>query len=170
MEIKKEISKWKGFLKNDAVECAFELGATGAYLKVQLSEYWGKTKPVLFPFLQEKEKPKFKEELRNLLEMKLKKKRSLKVPAYVFPRMCKELHDLLLCSLASERSPDEIVAGLRSDAEMRAEVVELLVSKVGSRASVRYQRNFFDKMLSGDSDLKKLLNAQKEKKGFPYDI
>ena len=170
MKIKKRISKWSEFLKKDALECAYELGATGAYLKVRILEYWDKTQPVLFPFLQDNEKPRFKKELRDLLGAKYKKKSYLKIPAYVFSKLCKEMYDLLLCSVASERSPDEIIDGLRSDLEMRREVVDLLISKVNSKTSVKAQRMFLDGIFSGDKDLKRLLNEQKAKKGFPYDI
>ena len=53
---------------------------------------------------------------------------------------------------------------------MRNEVVELLLSKINLKTSLDNQQAFLNRILSGDDDLRVLLNKQKEKKGFPHNI
>jgi hypothetical protein len=166
----KQINKWKDYLWKDAVDGAFDLGATVAYLKICGSIYWVEASRLIFNLPEEKEKLKFKDQLQNLLEKKFNEMSSLKISKPVFSKMGNEMHTLLLCSLASQRSPDEIIDGLENDPEMREEVINLLISKVKRKTSQEHQRIFFDKIFSGDVGLRKLLNEQTEKKGFPYGI
>ena len=92
------------------------------------------------------------------------------INSYVFGKLTNEMYKLLACSLAGNRSPDEIIFGLQSDTEMREEVIELLISEIKTNSSLDSQRTFLNRLLSGDDDLRTLLNKQKEKKGFPHNI
>jgi len=168
VQSKKPVNKWKAYLRKDLIDSAYDLGATITELKIRGFNYWvgiGRT----FLFGKKKES-RFKDELRELLDKKFHETSSLRISEQIFSRMCKELHDLLLCSLASQRSPDEIIDGLQGDSEMREEVIDLIISKVARKTFVKQQRIFLGRIFSGDPDLRRLLKAQKEKKGFPHNI
>ena len=112
----------------------------------------------------------FKQQLHELLASKYKKMPDVTMTCRVFDKLSDEIYKLLSCSMASNRTPNEIIFGLQSDTEMRNEVVELLISGIDSKTSFDHQRTFINKILSGDDDLRVLLNKQKEKKGFPHNI
>ena len=164
--MKPNIIKIKTYLKEDAINCSFELGWTVAWLNDTAHSCWDKFKNISI----KKDNLKFKQQLTTLLSSKLNEMTDLKITDIASEKMNIEMHKLLTCSLASNRTPDEIISGLRSDAEMRNEVVELLISKIKLKTSLDSQRIFLNRILSGDNDLLALLNKQKDKKGFPHNI
>jgi len=164
--MKSTLDKWKFYIWEDTKSCSFELGYTIGELNNLAVNYWGKFKKAYFPSDQQK----FKQQLPELLVSKLNQMPDVTMDSHVFDKLTNEMYKLLSCSLAGNRSPDEIVFGLQSDTEMRNEVVELLVSEIKLNSSLGSQRTFLNRILSGDEDLRALLNKQKEKKGFPHNI
>jgi len=112
----------------------------------------------------------FKQQLLGLLADKCNKMPDVTMTPKVFDELTNEMMSLLSCSLAANRTPDEIILGLQSDPDMRNEVVDLVLSRVKTKTSLDSQRIFLNRILSGDDDLRALLNKQKEKKGFPHTI
>ena len=146
--------------------CSFELGSTIGHLNSLANKVRIKfNKVYVSPPHQE-----FKQQLPELLASKLKKTPDVTITPHVFDKLATEMVKLFSCSLASNRTPDEIILGLQSDTEMRNEVVELLISRIKTKTSLDSQRTFLHRILSGDDDLRVLLNKQKEKKGFPHTI
>ena len=164
--MKSTLDKWKFYIWEDTKSCSFELGYTIGELNNLAVNYWEKFKKAYFPANPQK----FKQQLPELLASKLNQMPDVTINSHVFDKLTNEMYKLLSCSLAGNRSPDEIIFGLQSDTEMRNEVVELLVSKIKSNSSLDNQRTFLNRLLSGDDDLRTLLNKQKEKKGFPHNI
>ena len=164
--MKSTLDKWKFYIWEDTKSCSFELGYTIGELNNLAVNYWEKFKKAYFPANPQK----FKQQLPELLASKLNQMPDITMDSLIFDKLTNEMYKLLSCSLASNRSPDEIIFGLQSDTEMREEVVELLVSKIKSNSSLDNQRTFLNRLLSGDDDLRTLLNKQKEKKGFPHNI
>ena len=165
---KSKIDRWKYYLWADTINCSFELGYAIGQLNNLAVNYWGKFKKAYFlPRPQ-----KFKQQLSEILASKLNQMPDVTMNSLIFDKLTNEMYKLLSCSLASNRSPDEIIFGLQSDTEMRNEVVELLISKIELITSLDNQRTYLDRILSGDGDedLRVLLNKQKEKKGFPHNI
>lgn len=160
------LDKWKSYIWEDTISCSFELGYTIGELNNLAVNYWEKFKKAYFPTDQQK----FKQQLPELLVSKLNQMPDVTINSHVFEKLTNEMYKLLSCSLAGNRSPDEIIFGLQSDTEMRNEVVELLVSEIKSNSSLGSQRTFLNRLLSGDDELRILLNKQKEKKGFPHNI
>ena len=117
-------------------------------------------------YLPREPKP-FKQELPALLAAKLSEMPDVTIDSRAFSKLAEELYKLLACSLASNRTPDEIISGLQADAEMRDEVVKMLIK---SRRTLKGQKAFLNAILSGDEDLRALLNAQQTKPGFPHNI
>jgi len=160
------IEKCKYFINDEIQRNSYSLGWVVGYIQVSAVNGWSQAKGAFrFPRNQ-----KFSQELEKLLALKLKKMSDLTLPDKVFEKLASELYKLLLCSLASNRTPDEVIDGLQNDIEMRAEVVELMLSQTGTDPSYKDQRVFLDGVLSGDADLRALLNKQMKKKGFPYNI
>jgi len=160
------LDKWKYYIWEDTKSCSFELGYTIGELNNLAVNYWEKFKKAYFrPNPQ-----KFKQQLPELLVSKLNQMPDVTINSHVFEKLTNEMYKLLSCSLAGNRSPNEIIFGLQSDTEMRNEVVELLVSEIKSNSSLGSQRTFLNRLLSGDDELRILLNKQKEKKGFPHNI
>jgi len=160
------LDKWKYYIWEDTKSCSFELGYTIGELNNLAVNYWEKFKKAYFrPNPQ-----KFKQQLPELLVSKLNQMPDVTINSHVFEKLTNEIYKLLSCSLAGNRSPNEIIFGLQSDTEMRNEVVELLVSEIKSNSSLGSQRTFLNRLLSGDDELRILLNKQKEKKGFPHNI
>ena len=122
------------------------------------------------PPLPEEKEDKFEQELTQLLALKRQGMLDLEVPDNEFDELTIRMGRLFLTSLASNRTPDEIIEGLQEDAEMREEVIELLLSETNVPVSYQAQRAFLLKLLSGDEDFKSLLNKQTSKKGFPYNL
>lgn len=160
------LDKWKSYIWEDTISCSFELGYTIGELNNLAVNYWEKFKKAYFPPDQQK----FKQQLPELLVSKLNQMPDVTINSHVFEKLTNEMYKLLSCSLAGNRSPNEIIFGLQSDTEMRNEVVELLVSEIKSNSSLGSQRTFLNRLLSGDDELRILLNKQKEKKGFPHNI
>lgn len=145
---------------------SFELGSTVGHLNSLANKVRIKfNKVYVSPPHQE-----FKQQLPELLASKLKKMSDVTIKPHVFDKLTTEMVKLFSCSLASNRTPEEIILGLQSDTEMRNEVVELLISRIKTKTSLDSQRTFLQRILSGDDDLRVLLNKQKEKKGFPHTI
>ena len=164
--MKSSIDKWKSYLWEEAKGCSFELGYAVGRLNTSATDYWDRfEKAYTLNGYQ-----KFKQQLPEFLAFKLSQMPDVTLNSYVFDKLTNEMYKLLTCSLAGNSSPDEIILGLQSDTEMREEVVELLVSKIKSKSSLNDQRTFLNRILSGDEDLRVLLNKQKEKKGFPHNI
>jgi len=159
-------NKWKDYIWEDTLDCSFELGYTIGRLKRLTVNYWKKLNKTHALSGHQK----FKQQLPELLASKLKEMPDVKIPAHIFTELSNEMYKLLACSLASNRTPDEIILGLQADTEMRNEVVALLTSGVNSKTSLDDQRFFLNKILAGDDDLRILLNKQKKKKGFPHNI
>ena len=164
--MKSTLDKWKFYIWVDTKSCSFELGYTIGELNNLAVNYWEKFKKAYF----RPDQQKFKQQLPELLASKLNQMPDVTINSHVFDKLTNEMYKLLSCSLAGNRSPDEIIFGLQSDTEMRNEVVELLISKIKSNSSLDNQRTFLNGILSGDEDLRALLNKQKEKKGFPHNI
>ena len=160
------LDKWRFYIWEDTKSCSFELGYTIGELNNLAVNYWEKFKKAYFPANPQK----FKQQLPELLVSKLNQMPDVTINSHVFEKLTNEMYKLLSCSLASNRTPDEIIFGLQSDTEMRNEVVELLISEIKSNSSLGSQRTFLNRLLSGDDDLRTLLNKQKEKKGFPHNI
>ncbi|MFC1676648.1 hypothetical protein ACFL3G_06250 [Planctomycetota bacterium] len=163
---KSTIDKWGDYFCEGTTSCSFELGYTIGQLNNLAINYWGKFKKAYFPANPQK----FNQQLPELLASKLNQMPDVTMDNQVFDKLTSEMYKFLSCSLASNRSPDEIILGLQSDTEMREEVVDLLISKIELKTSLDNQRIFLDRILSGDEDLRALLNKQKEKKGFPHNI
>ena len=163
---KSAIDRWKYYIREDTKSCSFELGYAIGELNNLAVNYWEKFRKAYFPSNDQK----FKQQLPEFLVFKLSQMPDVTMNSLVFDKLTNEMYKLLTCSLAGNRSPDEIIFGLQSDTEMREEVVELLVSKIKSKSSLDNQRTFSNRILSGDEDLRVLLNKQKEKKGFPHNI
>ncbi|MFH1504975.1 MAG: hypothetical protein ABIH08_06295 [Candidatus Omnitrophota bacterium] len=159
-------NNWKHFIQEQAIDYSFELGYVTKRLRILLIRYREQIKNTLFP----PESPKFKQELSTFLASKLNEMPDLTLENKVFKKLNKVLTHFLICSLAGNRTADEIILGLQSDIEMRDEVVSLLIKKINSKASVDTQRVFLDQILLGDEELKKLLNQQTIIKGFPHTI
>lgn len=164
--MKSTLDKWKYYIWEDTKSCSFELGYTIGELNNLAVNYWEKFKKAYFRPNQQK----FKQQLPELLVSKLNQMPDVTMDRLIFDKLTNEMYKLLSCSLAGNRSPNEIISGLQSDTEMRNEVVELLVSEIKSNSSLGSQRTFLNRLLSGDDDLRILLNKQKEKKGFPHNI
>ena len=164
--MKSATDKWKSYLWKEAKGCSFELGYTAGRLNTSATDYWGKFKKTYFSANPQK----FKQQLPELLASKLNQMPDITMDSLIFDKLTNEMYKLLSCSLAGNRSPDEIIFGLQSDTDMREEVVELLVSEIKSNSSLGSQRTFLNRLLSGDEDLRALLNKQKKKKGFPHNI
>ena len=163
---KSTIDRWKYYIREDTKSCLFELGYAIGELNNLAVNYWEKFKKAYFP----PNNQKFKQKLPELLAFKLSQMSDVTMNGNVFDKLTSEMYKFLSCSLASNRTPDEIIFGLQSDTEMREEVVELLVSKIELKTYLNDQRIFLNRLLSGDEDLRALLNKQKEKKGFPHNI
>jgi len=164
--MKSSIDKWKSYLWEEAKGCSFELGYVVGRLNTSATDYWAKFEKAYF----RPDNQKLKQQLPELLASKLNQMPDVTINSHVFDKLTNEIYKLLSCSLAGNRSPDEIIFGLQSDTDMREEVVELLVSEIKSNSSLDSQRTFLNRLLSGDDDLRALLNQQKEKKGFPHNI
>jgi hypothetical protein len=164
--MKSAVIKCKDILREGVVAYSFELGYAIAFVDSLAGKVWRKVNNVqVLPPRQ-----KFKKQLPELLASKLKKMPDVTIEPHVFDKLTNEMVKLFSCSLASNRTPDEIILGLQSDIEMRNEVVELLIAAVKTKNSIDGQRVFLQRILSGDDDLRDLLNKQKEKKGFPHNI
>jgi hypothetical protein len=164
--MKSTVKKCTGCLREGVIAYSFELGFTIAYIDSLAVKVWRKiNNGYLLPPHQE-----FKKQLPELLTSKLKTMPDITMQPPVFDKLTRELVKLFSCSMASNRTPDEIIFGLKSDIEMRNEVVELLISRINTKTSLNSQQIFLHKILSGDDDLRVLLNKQKEKKGFPHNI
>jgi len=148
------LDKWKSYIWEDTISCSFELGYTIGELNNLAVNYWEKFKKAYFPTDQQK----FKQQLPELLVSKLNQMPDVTINSHVFEKLTNEMYKLLSCSLAGNRSPNEIIFGLQSDTEMRNEVVELLVSEIKSNSSLGSQRTFLNRLLSGDDELRILLN------------
>ena len=164
--MKPNIIEIKTYLKEDAINCSFELGWTVSWLNDAAHNSWDRFKNLSI----RQDNSKFKQQLTTLLSSKLNEMTDLKITDIASEKMNIEMHRLLACSLASNRTPDEIISGLRSDAEMRSEVVDLLISRIKPKTAINNQRLFLNRVLSGDNDLLALLRKQQEKKGFPHNI
>ena len=163
---KSTVDKWKDYLYEETISCSFELGYTIGQLNNIAVNYWEKFKKTYFPLHPQK----FKQQIPEFLAYKLNQMSDVTMNGNVFDKLTSEMYKFLSCSLASNRTPDEIIFGLQSDTEMREEVIDLLISKIELKTSLDNQRIFLDRILSGDEDLRALLNKQKEKKGFPRNI
>ena len=168
--IKENTDKLKKYLKKDLMNGSYEMGNIVRSISNVVGILRVREEEVIDLTAQPLKEEKFIDELDALLDDKLSTMDNVKISDPVFSVMKKELYDFMLCSLASERTPDEIVEGLDSDKEMKDEVVAMLVTKVEKKTWKKNQKIFFDRMLSGDDDLKALLNAQEEKTGFPLEI
>jgi len=164
--MKSTVSKCKDYLWEGLIAYSFELGSTIGHIdslankvRIQFNKVYVST-----PHHE------FKQQLPELLAYKLKKMPDVTMKPPVFDKLTNELVKLFSCSMASNRTPDEIILGLQSDIEMRNEVVELLISRINSKTSLNSQQIFLHRILSGDDELRALLNKQKEKKGFPHNI
>lgn len=157
---------WKKYLKEDAIRSSYELGWMFGYLNEAAGRYRERINSLFFP----DEAVTFKEELSKLLRSKLKATDRVEAHSPEFRNLSRELYKLLLCSFASNRTPEEICTGLKDDAEMRAEVIELLIKKSKCKVSRDRKRSFLNRILSGDQNFRTLLIKQKEKEGFPYQI
>ena len=82
--------------------------------------------------------------------------KGLNIEASLLKRTTSEFSRFLTCCLNSNRTPEELLDGLRDDLEMRDEVVGLLVSRIGASETTDV-RLLLDRMLSGDGDLMRLL-------------
>ncbi len=113
---------------------------------------------------------KFVDEVNKYLSSKVSAFEGVKLSKGDFDKLSKEVFELLRCSLASNRTPEEIFEGLRDDPEMRAEVLEMLIGRTKVGLSVRKQNDLLEDIFSGDEELRVLLNKQKLKKEFPVNI
>jgi hypothetical protein len=164
--MKSAVIKCKDILWEGVIDYSFELGFTIAYIDSLAAKAWRKINNVhVLPPHQ-----KFKSQLPELLASKLKKMPDVTIKPHAFDKLTNEMVKLFSCSLAGNRTPDEIILALKSDIEMRNEVVELLIAAVKTKNSIDGQRIFLQRILSGDDDLRALLNKQKKKKGFPHNI
>lgn len=164
--MKSTVNKWKDFLWEGVIVYSFELGSMIGHIDSLAKKVRIQFNKVYFsPPHQE-----FKQQLPELLTSKLKKMPDVTMKPHVFDKLTNEMVKLFSCSLASNRTPDEIILALKSDTEMRNELVELLISRINTKNSLESQRTFLHRILSGDDDLQILLNKQKEKKGFPHNI
>ena len=164
--MKSSIDEWKSYLWEEAKGCSFESGYVVGCLNTSATDYWEKFKKTYFPANPQK----FKQQLSELLVSKLNQMPDVTMDRLIFDKLTNEMYKLLSCSLSSNRTPEEIISALQSDAEMREEVVSLLLSKIDSPSSLDSQRMFLTRILSGDEDLRVLLDKQKENKQFPRDI
>ena len=164
--MKSIVNKWNDYIWRGVIAYSFELGSTIGYIDNLANKVRIKFNKVhVSPPHQ-----KFKRQLSEFLVSKVKKMPDVTMKPHVFDKLTNEMVKLFSCSLASNRTPDEIILGLKSDIEMRNEVVELLISRINMKTSLENQRTFLHMILSGDDDLRALLNMQKEKKGFPHNI
>ena len=159
-------NKFKDFLKEDSLRSAHELGRTIGDINNLTLYCWKRFIAVSPP----RAPLTFKDELKALIKSKIKEMPYLDMDGKLLNKLNNELHALLQCSLASQRTPDEIVDGLKSDFEMRNEVIELILSRVKLRTSKSNQRVLLENILSGDRHFRKTLNRQRTKKGFPFNI
>ena len=170
-----QTSKWKEYLKQDVIGSSYELGCIIGLIYDRAIVYWGIIKKsdkfsIAFPSKKQDQKKTFEEELEELLICKKDEMPDVKISDKIFKKLSNELYKLLSCSLVSNRTPDEIVTGLKDDITMRKEVVDLVINETKAEVSCNEQRVFLDRIFSGDNDLKVLLNKQLSKKGFPYNI
>ena len=100
----------------------------------------------------------FRDALGELLRQKLDQMEDVLLEATMLRRIAHEVRQFFRCCLASNRTPDELIDGLRDDSDMREEVVNLLLSRIGPPAA-EPERLFLHRMLSGDDDLRALLAA-----------
>jgi len=155
------------FLGSHARECVSDIswgtGYASGTLKNRALGLWDKVRQIRQP----REKRSFKDELAEVLLAKQQAMGDITFPLATLDAITRELFKILACSLASERTPNEIIDGLRDDAEMRGELKNLVVSATGL-GYYQEQLIFLDRILSGDPELRELLNKQKTKKRFSY--
>ena len=113
---------------------------------------------------------RFDQELSELLQAKFRDMDDTAFPATALDILSAELFKLLACALTSNRTPNEVVDGLRDDAEMRSEVISLILSESAEPAYQEQQRVFLQRLLSGDRDLRILLGRQTERTLFPHQV
>jgi hypothetical protein len=164
--MKSTVNKCKDYIWGGVIAYSFELGSTIGHVDSLVNKVRIKFNEVYVSPPHQK----FKQQLSELLVSKVKKMPDVTMKPHVFDKLTNEMVKLISCSLASNRTPDEIILGLQTDIEMRNEVVELLISRINTKTSLESQRTFLHRILSGDDDLRALLNRQKEKKGFPHNI
>ena len=158
--------RWKVYLKKEAAESSYDLGWMFEYLKQAAIRYHERVNAYVFPA----ETVTFKGEIDALLRASLKKSDTCRLSEQDYLRLLNEFHKLLTCSLASNRTPEEIYSGLKDDKEMREEVIEMLIKRMKLKTAREKQKILLDNILSGESDFGALLIRQKRKKGFPYNI
>ncbi|MFC1734941.1 hypothetical protein ACFL1X_02420 [Candidatus Hydrogenedentota bacterium] len=98
----------------------------------------------------------FRDGMTRLLREKLDRMKDLTLDADLLKRITEEFLRFFTCCLNSNRTPEELIDGLRNDREMRDEVVEMLISRVGS-SEAPDERLFLERILSGDDDMLRLL-------------
>ena len=168
-----ETRKWKEYIKQDAINGTHEFVWIIGFMYDSVTAYWeniSKKSSKNVPSKMQNTKKRFKQELGELLICKKDTMQDIEITDEVFDRLNNELYKLLSCSLTSKRTADEIATGLQDDISMRNEVVDMVVNETKTEVSCNQQRLFLNRMLSGDNDLRVLLNKQQNKEGFPYII
>ncbi|MBF0252952.1 MAG: hypothetical protein HQL29_03965 [Candidatus Omnitrophica bacterium] len=147
--------KWKEYLRNDLKNGMFETGILVRDLQTKVREFSGRNK-----INKEAEKTKLSDEVKSYITIKsvefLKKPLNKKD----LEKISKEVFELIRCSLASDRTPDEIYEGLKDDPEMREEVIAMLIKGAEAGITEKKQKVLLEGIFSGDEDLKVLLNKK----------
>ncbi len=155
------VNRWKNFLIDDLKRGMFETGLIIGKIKSSADKILdtGHAPEARKPEagLDDEIKDHLTERSLSLIDKKLSKSDHEKIS--------KQLFELLRCSLASERTPDEIFEGLRDDAEMRSEVVEMLINEASASLSKKKQRALLDGIFSGDEELRTMLKRHAAKQG-----
>ena len=137
-------------------------GRITAFIRLQSNKLPRLTFPLKYDFQE-----RFDEQLRELLLVKFPLPKD-KIPEdQSFEIIVQELSSFFKCCFTSDRTPDELVDALRDDAEMKEEIIELIMSNNGIERS-QHNTLFLQQVLSGDDDVRFLLNRQKTKSGYPY--
>ncbi|MBF0254621.1 MAG: hypothetical protein HQL11_05825 [Candidatus Omnitrophica bacterium] len=169
---------WGEFLRKDALKGTYELGVVCGTLKLKVSEL---LEPVASAFgdganggaASGPQKPKglsFRQELQIYLIKKWGTMFDGILRDEEFEKLTNQIFRLLQTSLASNRTADEIVNGLREDPQMRGEVVQLVIHEAKLKEAIQKSRIFLNRIFGGDEDLRDLLKRQTLKEGFPHAI
>ena len=162
--------KLAAFFKEEArssiADSCEAVGFATGFVISRIHRYWNGSHPV--PRVSKQRR--FDQELSELLQAKLHDMDDTAFPAMALAMLSAELFKLFACALASNRTPNEIADGLSDDAEMRSEVISLILSEGGAPAYQEEQRVFLQRLLSGDHDLRILLSRQTERTVFPHRV
>ena len=150
-------------VRESLIDLCGEAGYASGVLITRTRRYWSE----LLPTGQTPEQPAFDLQLSELLRTQLQNSEDIAFPQSTLDALAAELFEFLTCSLASNRTANEIIDGLRDDTDMRSEVVALVLSATGISSYHEEQRAFLERTLSGDDGLRKLLNTQAQKQRFP---